>query len=150
MTDFSGSSVFTQDEIAERAQGNITGLVITIIDYLRDHDLSADDWVRSTGERFAVGWQDLDDATSIMREMALNMASSGAQVLSLTGNDREAEAIIGPWPSTEELEFFNAKREDIDVFADTFKPIAAHLGYQFQRQREGERMRLRISKASNS
>ena len=50
---------FTPEQIAQRAMENANGFVLGTILYLKDNGHSPQDWARTTGERFASGWDEV-------------------------------------------------------------------------------------------
>jgi hypothetical protein len=77
-----------------------------------------------------------------MERCALNVLSAGASLRSLTGNDEWAEAVVGDWPPQGKLaserlgHYFGMTTDEVDPFWEVFRPIAEHLGFQYEWSRE--------------
>ena len=145
MTD-AQSSLFTDDEINRQARGNASVLPYLIIAFAKANGHSPEDAAAFTGEAFATGWEELrgQGAHAIARMMALNMASGGGKVRSVTGNDEHAEVRVTDYPTEEDAAFFGLSRAEAERFYFAFGPIAAYLGFQSEWRREDEEIVLTV------
>ena len=81
---------------------------------------------------------------AITERAALNVVSAGATLRSFSGNEDWAECVLGDWPPDGKLasdrmrHFFGLTVEDVDRFWEVFRPIADHLGFDFEWHRESE------------
>jgi hypothetical protein len=137
---------FTVEQIAERGEDNFQHVLFGTIAYLRDHGLSVEEWATYLGRQFAPGWGHGYSARDFMLRCALNVASAGATIRSLSGNDTWAECVVGDWPPDGKLasdrmrHFFGLSQPDADPFWEIFRPIAEYLGFDYEWHRESEQM----------
>jgi len=135
---------FSPLQIAERGQDNFQHVLFATIAYLEARDLSVEDWARDLGERFAPGWGHGYGAKDIMARAALNVVSAGASLRSVSGHENWAECVVGDWPPQGKLasdrfsHFFGLEQADADHFWEVFRPIAEHLGFHYEWNRESE------------
>ena len=137
---------FSSEELLSQAQGNATALALAAIAYLKDQNLSADEFFKFVGERFAPGWKELRGRSTedVARTVALNMVSVGGSLRSLSGDENQAEVLIGGWPASETLSELEVTQSESDALWHIFEPIMEYLGirYAWQRQDEGVKMTL--------
>ncbi len=135
---------FSGDELLRHAQGNATATALVTIAYLMEQDRPVEEWVAFVGGRLAPAWEGLEDRSpgNVARLAALNMASAGGEVLSLTGDEGRAEVILAAWPPPALLDTFSVTPAAADAFYGVFGPIAAALGLQYAWERGGDQVRL--------
>ncbi len=135
---------FSGDELLRQAQGNATATVLITIAYLGERGQSVEEWVAFVGGHFAPAWQGLEDRSpgNVAHLAALNMASVGGEVLSLTGDEGRAEVVLAAWPPPALLDTFGVAPAAADAFYEVFGPIAAALGLQYAWERGGDQVRL--------
>ena len=97
------------------------------------------------GGQFARDWGQLD-AKEAIDNVALNLASVGATLEQLSGDDLDATLIISDWPSVDALEFFGLNRDDLDPWAELFRPVAENLNLQYEWSRDEDRITYRYFK----
>ncbi len=97
--------------------------------YARECGRTPDDAASFAGRVVAPEWEQArgQGALVVARYVALNLASCGGEVVSLTGEERYAETRVAGLPGDEELAFFRLTRDDADRFFGSFGPIAEHL-----------------------
>jgi len=83
---------FSQQDILERAQGNVASFILATLAYSKEHGFSFEDWAQKTGTLYAPGWSELSGkgARAVAREAALNMVSGGATGVAVSGDDSRA------------------------------------------------------------
>jgi hypothetical protein len=130
---------FTAEEICEQAKGNVGALSLLLLAYARDRGHPLDEAARFGGRVFAPGWDELParDARTAVRWAALNMVSGGSELRRLEGDARRATAVVGRWPTDEELAFFGLSQQEADLLYELFSPIAERLGLAFTWRRDG-------------
>lgn len=137
-------SAFTPEQVAERGCDNWQHVLFGTIAYLKAQGLSVEDWATFLGAQFAPGWGHGYTTRRFMEQAALNVASAGATVRSLSGNGEWAEAVVGDWPPQGKLasdrfhHYFGLTQEDVDPFWEVFRPIAEYLGFEYEWNRESE------------
>lgn len=139
---------FTSEELYEQAQGNVTAFILTTIAYFKESGQKPDEWITFVGDRFAPGWQSLEDqgAKAAMQALALNFLSGGAHLQSFSGDETRAEAVMIDWPPTDILEMLGLSQHDVDAFYEIFKPIATLLGLSYTWHREGNQVRFTFAR----
>jgi hypothetical protein len=142
-------NTFTPEEILQQAQGNLTGVLLVVVAYLKEHALSIDEFCAFAGHRFAPGWQQGRTAKEVARSAALNMVSAGAKLRSLSGDESQAEAVLGGWPSEDALAFYGVSQEDADILWGPMVTIAEHLGFDYEWHRQGDESTMTFSRRSN-
>ncbi|MBA2285670.1 MAG: hypothetical protein H0W02_09315 [Ktedonobacteraceae bacterium] len=135
--------LFTPEQLFTQAQGNSTALMLATTVYFQQRGLPLEDLVASLGSQFARDWEPMG-AHEFLEAVALNMVAVGATLQTLTGDEFEALAVITDWPPVDALEFFRLSVQDVEVWADIFKPIAASLDLQFERYYDGNTITYRI------
>ena len=138
---------FTTEQLFEQAQGNATAAILGAIAYLKEQGQAPEEWIAFMGKRLAPGWAEVkgQGAKAAMRYVVMNGLSIGGNLLSLTGDEMHAEAVITDWPSDETLEFIGLTREDVDPLLAIYDPIAAYLNLRYEAQRTGSQVTYRIS-----
>jgi hypothetical protein len=135
---------FTPFQIADRGMDNFQHLLFGTIAYLKSEGGSVENWATHLGEQFAPGWGHGHTALEVAERAALNVVSAGASVRSLAGHRDWAECVVGDWPPAGKLasdrmhHFFGITQADADPFWEIFRPIARHLGFQYEWTRESE------------
>ncbi len=141
-------AAFSQEQVAQRSMENANGFVLGSIAYLKDRGQSVEDWATFLGQRFAPIWQDLkgQGARAAMEQIALNTVSLGATLHSLSGNESQAEAVIGDWPPPEFAQLLGISEADSEALGRIFAPISESLGLQYDYQLQDGRATFRLSK----
>lgn len=143
------NKTFTPEQISKQAQENFTGVLLVVVAYLKEHALSVDEFCDFAGHRFAQGWQQGMTAKEVARAATLNMVSAGVNLLSLSGDESQAEAVLGGWPSEDALAFYGVSQEDADSIMGPMATIAEHLGFDYEWHRQGEEVTMTFSRRSN-
>jgi hypothetical protein len=131
---------FGEKELLEAAEGNATAFIMATISYLQEKNLSTQDWARFVGDLFAPSWDEVKHkgVDEIAREVALNVATTGGRILSVTG-DKDGAEVVALWPANEEwLSDANLQRNDVQPLLEVFTPIAERLGVNVESQMERE------------
>ena len=139
------NTTFTPEEISEQAQGNVNGLSLVAVAYLKEHALSMEEFWAFVGGQFAPGWEQGMTAKEVARWAALNMISGGCSLRLLSGDESQAEAVIAGWPSEESLAFHGLTQEEADTLWGSFGPIAESLGYDYEWRRQGDEVTITFS-----
>jgi hypothetical protein len=135
---------FGLEQIWERGQDNFQHVLFGTIAYLKENDLSIEDWATNLGRRLAPGWGHGYGARDVVERAALNVVSAGASLRSLAGNDEWAECVVADWPPQGKLaserlsRYFGLSQDDADPFWEVFRPIAEYLGFAYEWHRESE------------
>src|SRR5947209_18214741 len=86
---------FTPEEIAQRGMDNWQHVLFGTIAYLKERDLSIEEWAAFLGEKFAPGWGHGYTARKFMEQAALNVVSACASRRSLAVVEDWAECVVG-------------------------------------------------------
>jgi len=143
------NTTFTPEQILQQAQGNLTGVLLVVVAYLKEHALSVDEFCAFAGHRFAPRWQQGLTAKEVARWAALNIVSAGGNLRSLSGDESQAEAVLGGWPSEDTLTFYGVTQEDADSIWGPMATIAEHLGFDYEWHRQGDEVTMTFSRRSN-
>ena len=137
---------FTPEQIARRTRGNANSMFFAILCYLKKHDMSLDEFCGFVGQLYAPTWTEGLTAKQIAQGMALNYVSLGAELHSFSGDESQAEVVIGEWRSAETLAFFGLAREEADSVLGIAQPIAEHLGFDYEWSRQGDEITMTFSR----
>jgi len=138
---------FASDEVLQQAQMNAQALFLVALGYLKEKGQPLKDFWSYVGDKFTLGWDSLrgQGARVAMRTFALNMVSVGGTLVSLSGDEARAEAVITDWPAPELLQGFGGSRDDVDQMYAVFGPIAEVLGLRYEWHRQGDQVTLSLS-----
>jgi hypothetical protein len=133
---------FTPEQLLDQAQGNATAVTLATIAFFKMQGLALEQLVDFIGTQLARGWDTMREqgALNTMNFVVLNMVSLGATLESLTGDETHATAILDDWPPRQWLAYFGLTTQDVDAWADLFKPIAASLNFHYERTSDGSRI----------
>jgi len=142
------SPILPDEEITRFARMNASAFPYVVTALARECGRSADDAAAFVGRTFAPGWEEVrgQGARVAARYMALNLASGGADVVALTGDEGHAEVRAAGYGDEGELAFYGLTRDDLDRFVGTFGPIAEHLGLRADWRREGEEIVVTVER----
>lgn len=137
---------FTQQRIDERAQGNVTALILGSLAYAKAQGRDGRHWATFMGQAFAPTWNSVATPQQAATSLALNCASAGMRIVSVNGDESRGEAVTGDWPEAEALSLFGLSQAEADEFWDIFAPIAQSLGMRFAWRREGDQLHFSFTK----
>ena len=137
---------FTQQRIEEQARGNVTALILGSLAYAKAQGHDGRHWATFMGQAFAPTWTSTTTPQQAATSLALNCASAGMRVLSVTGDETRGEAVTGDWPDAGDLAFFGLSQADADEFWDIFAPIAQSLGIRYEWRREGDQLHFSFAR----
>jgi hypothetical protein len=139
---------FTPKQITEMAQENANAFALASVAFLRERDISIDEFATYIGRCFAPGWEEMRGKTAreVAHLTALNMASVGAEVLSLTGDGSQAHLVIADWPSKDFCEFFSLSQSDVDPIWNLYEPVARYLDFNYTWKRRGDEVTMIFSR----
>jgi len=140
------NTIFTSEQISQQAQGNVNSLCLVMVAYLKEHDLSQDGFWSFVGRQFAPGWEQGTSAKDVALEAALNMVSGGWELRSSSGDESQAQAVLGGGLSKDSLEFFGLTQGEADSVWAVFGPIAESLGYDYEWHRQGDEIKMSFSR----
>jgi hypothetical protein len=142
------NTAFTTEQILNHAQGNANAVALGVIAYLKDHHQSPGDFFAWLGQQITPNWESFKGhgAKEFARLAALNLVSFGGKLRSLSGDESRAEAVIEGWPSTEWLALLHITQSDTDSARGAFESIGTYLGLRFQWQREGDAIKITVSR----
>jgi hypothetical protein len=140
------NTAFTPEQILESAQGNVNGLCLVAIAYLKEHNLSLDEFWSFVGHRLAPSWGQGASADEVASGAALNMVSGGCKLRLLSGDESKAEAVLAEWPPEGDLTFFGLTQQEADSVWGIFGPIAESLGYEYAWHRQGDQVTMTFTR----
>ena len=141
---------FPPEEIRAQAQSNATAWVLTTIAYLKERNLSVEEYVAYHGRGFAPAWEELRGrpVEEVARLVALNAVSVGGALRSLSGDDGRVEVLVEGWPDEEFFILLPLDQADSDQIWNTYEPIMEHLDLRYAWQREDDVVRITVERQS--
>ena len=145
------NTTFTPEQISQQARGNVAGLSLVAIAYLKEHALPMDEYWAFAGRRFAPNWEQEQgmSAKEVAYWAAISMVSGGCNLCSLSGDEVQAKAVIEGWPPGNFLALFGLTQEEADTLFGVFENIAEHVGYDYEWHRQGNEVTMTFSRRSN-
>ncbi len=137
---------FTQQRIEEQTRSNLNALILGSLAYARAQGRDGRHWANFMGQAFAPTWNSAATPQQAATSLALNCASAGVRIVSVTGDETRGETVTSDWPDPEALAFFGLSQAEADAFWDIFTPIAESLGMRFAWRREGDQLHFSFAK----
>ena len=137
---------FTQERIDQQARANVNVLILGSIAYAKAKGHGGHDWATFMGQTLAPTWAARATPREVAESLALNLASFGMQVVSVTGDEMRGEMITSDWPGSEMLTFFGLTQAEADTNWELVAPIAQSLGLHYAWQREGKTLHFMFSR----
>ena len=116
-----------------------------MVAYLKEHNLSLEEFWSFVGRMFAPAWERGLSAKDVALQIAVNMVSGGCDLRSSSGEESQAQAVLGGWSSEESLEYFGLTQGEADSVWGVFGPIAESYGYDYEWHRQGEEVKISVS-----
>jgi len=136
------NTTFTPEQILESAQGNVNHLCLVMVAYLKEHNLSLNEFWSFVGRISVPTWGQGLSTTDVALGAAINMVSGGCELRASSGDESKAEAVLGGWPSEESLEFYGLTQQEADSVWGVFGPIAESQGYDYEWHRQGDQVTM--------
>lgn len=138
---------FTQEEQREQAAGIITALYYGIIRYLREQDLSPEEFLTWLGERFAPTWEKTrGDLPRITYSTALNLSVSGNKLVGYEAGQDESTIHMDVMSHLPQ----DVSEEDVDLFIYLHKPSMDYLDLDTTIERDGNISAIHIRRRPGS
>ena len=137
--------VFTPEQIAQAAKGNVCGLCLVAVAYAKAHALSPAEYWAFVGGQFAAGWKRRGTAKEVAQGAALNMVSAGCDLRSLSGDESQATAVLTGWPPEQR---YGLTQAEADTVWGIFEPIAESQGYSYAWRRQGDEVTITVFRQS--
>jgi hypothetical protein len=123
---------WTPKELWEHEQLNFSAHIAIMFQYLQDHGLAVNDFIRYTGEKVLPSWRRRGDTVEIvMNGILRNVLANGGSVLNVAIEERQAEATVTSLLRLDVAEQYGIMPDVAQRFWDKFIPIAAALGMRF-------------------
>ena len=130
----------TPEELHAGGAGNYQALMLTTLEFLKQHQISILDYAHFIGKRLSESWAANLTAYQLAQTMAFNFMSVGAKLEELQGDENESRIVITGWPNAEHLAAFSGSVEDVDLFTQLVSKIAEDQNCSFEMKRQGERL----------
>jgi hypothetical protein len=136
-----------------RAGFNYHVFLAAMFGYLREHGMTAGDFLAWTAARLASTWQGLEGhgADAVLRVVLDNLAATGYPVLSVEYGETESTAEAGATPLGLDREQwrsllapFAVEPAQMRLLFEVFAPLAAAAGASFVAEEDGETMKLAV------
>jgi hypothetical protein len=138
---------FTPEEISQAATNNVYALCLVAVAYAKAHVLSPAEFWTFTGRQMVPFWEQGLTAEEYARAAALNMVSAGCDLLSLSGNESQATAVLGGWPPEHR---HGLTQEEADTVWGVFGPIAESKGYSYEWHRQRDEVTMTFLRRGNA
>ena len=151
MTDAARNNL-TPEEQLEQCQGSLNAIVLGMIAYFKERELSVDEFVAFVGQQISLGWDRNLTAVEYLRRAATTYEAMGGSLRSLSGDETHAEATFTSWPpdagwTTEGfLSFWGLSQDEADTVWDIDKHVAEHLGFDYQWNRQGDEVMVTVTR----
>jgi hypothetical protein len=139
------TTVFTPEQIAQAAKGNVYGLCLVAVAYAKAHGLSPAEYWAYVGGQFAASWKRRGTAEEVAQGAVLNMVSAGCELRSSSGDETQATAVLGGWPPEQR---YGLTQAEADTVWGIFEPIAESQGYSFAWRRQGDEVTITVFRQS--
>lgn len=130
----------TSEELYHTGVDNYNSVVITTIEFLKQHQILIFDYVHYIGERFASNWPPNQTALDLAYGMATHFMSVGAKIEELAGDENESHFVMTGWFPADVLLRYSGKEEETDLFIGVSQPIAEHQNCSFKMERQDDRV----------
>jgi hypothetical protein len=134
---------FTPEEIGRYGCENAEGLWLTTVAYFVKKGSGLVDWVDYVGANYALGWSGLKGKVplEVLRVAVLNWISCGAKLISSSGDEQRAEAVM-EFPKFDPQEEYQISYQDTHTVNRVFIHIARNVGLNFEYHSEGPRFKI--------
>jgi hypothetical protein len=138
---------FTPDQINEQGRENAEALWLATVSYFVEKGSGLEDWVDAVGASYATGWKNMRGKSpyEVLRIAVLNWASCGAKLISSSGDEQRAEAVM-EFPQYDPQESWKISYQDAQTINRVFNPIANYVGLNFEYHSEGTCFRMAFYK----
>ena len=137
---------FTTEQLLNQARGNLSATMFLTVSFCKERGLSLDEYWLYLAHKFAPGWPQDATLKRVAEIFALNFASHGAEIRSLSGNESRTELVFGGWPEQGLLDFCGLTWEDVDPLFNAMGPFAAQTGCTFEWHRDGDEVTFVFSR----
>jgi hypothetical protein len=79
------------------------------------------------------------------RIVALNLVSTKGMLVSLSGDETQAEVVV-TWPPSDLADYWGLSLEEAQMLTNCFAPIAEYVGLRFEWHGDGEQLKLAFSR----
>ena len=136
----------TDEQIIEHAQEDANFFILIPIRYFKERGLALEDYAAYAGSVVVKQWPPGLTAKEFAGGLAVNFASLGAEIRSVSGDEVRAEFVVAGWPPEEALKAFGVTREDFDAFWDIPQALAKNLGFDLKWRRDVDVVTMTISR----
>jgi hypothetical protein len=147
--------------LLDGAQMALSGFLAGTLGFLKERNISIQEWVSYIGEQFAGSLGDLegDEVSSVMEHLlTLQVLPLGAEVTSSQATDSKVEVKLTPLPSRAVLEKFGTTpgeflgsfgltQKDFEAIYGIYEPAARSIGLRFTHELNGGREVLNLEQA---
>lgn len=133
-------------ELHRASAGNFNSLLLVTIEYLKQHQLSLQEYAHFVGTRFATQWGANLTPRQIAEGMAHNFSSVMAKIEELEGDETEAFFVMSGWLPEKDLLRYDGKEADTDQFIALIQPVADKQNCTFEMERKGDRVTCKFKR----
>lgn len=124
---------FTKEKISAQSMSNLTSYIILTIAYLKENNLSVEDWLNFIGKKFIDTWIKSENLSllEIAQAIVLNNLSGGTELVSFTEDESKIEIILDPILSKQQADFYGISWEESQLVHNVLNPVCEHLGLKY-------------------
>lgn len=137
---------FSEEQLLKHAQGNLQAIALSLITFLKEKGHTIHNFTEYVSVKVAPGWSQLETALEIAHAQAINFASFGVEVLSLSGDEDNAKIEMKMWPEEAALAFYGVTEEQALSFWEGLKFIANHIGFDYHSKIKDDKFIVKYSR----
>ncbi len=125
---------FTKEQISAQSMSNLTSYIILTIAYLKQNNLSVEDWLNFIGQKFLDTWVTIQTPSlkEIAKGVILNNLSGGSKLVSFSEEESKIKIILEPSLPKKEAEFYGVSWEDSQLVHDVLNPVFQYLKVKYK------------------
>lgn len=140
---------FTKEQISAQSMSNLSSYIILTIAYLKQNNLSVEDWLNFIGQKFIDTW--VTTQTPSLREIAkgviLNNISGGSKLVSFTEEESKIKIILDASFQKKEAEFYGVSWQDSQLVHDVLNPVFQYLKVTYKWEIiDNKRLKIELSR----
>jgi hypothetical protein len=141
------NSVLSTEELLQRARGQALSAMLGIVAFLRSKGTPLEEWAHFNGNIVVPFWAHLKalPMIEVAQQVAMAMADFSAQIVSVSGDERKAEAVV-EFHISDALQAFGITEDDFSATMEICRPVSDANGIQFAWSRSGTTYTLQFSR----
>jgi hypothetical protein len=134
------------EEITTQARDNLNAYILLTIAYLKHKGESVEEWLEFIGKKFSQTWPNLQQASleDIAWGIVINNLSAGAQLVSLTSNDFEAEITLEGWPHNQYITLSDVSWLEAQTIHQVLAPVFANSDIKYTWSQQNNQVKIKL------